>query len=60
MSVLDTAGPVGTAPTPRPGVASFSLHGWIWCVMALAGTALGVSLRPLFGLTNPRPGDSTC
>ncbi|HSA81668.1 MAG TPA: YeeE/YedE family protein [Geminicoccaceae bacterium] len=32
------------------GVASFSLHGWLWIVCALAGTWLGVRLRPLFGL----------
>jgi len=34
------------------GVASFSLHGWIWIVFALIGTWLGVRLRPLFGLEN--------
>lgn len=34
------------------GVASFSLHGWLWIVFALAGTWLGVRLRPLFGLQN--------
>jgi uncharacterized protein len=34
------------------GVASFSLHGWLWIVCALAGTWLGVGLRPLFGLKN--------
>jgi uncharacterized membrane protein YedE/YeeE len=32
------------------GVASFSLHGWLWIVCALAGTWLGVKLRPLFAL----------
>jgi uncharacterized membrane protein YedE/YeeE len=33
------------------GVASGSLHGWIWFVAALAGCALGIRLRPLFGLS---------
>ncbi len=34
------------------GVASTSLHGWVWIVAALAGTAIGVRLRPWFGLKN--------
>jgi uncharacterized membrane protein YedE/YeeE len=34
------------------GVASFSLHGWLWIACALAGTWFGVRLRPLFGLKN--------
>lgn len=42
------------------GIASFSLHGWIWGVMAIAGTWVGLRLRPLFGLGNPRPTDSVC
>ncbi|MGE3288101.1 MAG: YeeE/YedE family protein [Pseudonocardia sp.] len=42
------------------GIASFSLHGWIWGVTALAGTGVGLWLRPLFGLANPKPGDSIC
>lgn len=42
------------------GIASFSLHGWIWGVMAIVGTFGGLALRPLFGLTNPRPTDSVC
>ncbi len=37
------------------GVASTSLHGWVWIVAALAGTAIGVRLRPWFGLKN-QPG----
>jgi uncharacterized membrane protein YedE/YeeE len=32
------------------GVASTSLHGWVWIVAAFLGNALGVRLRPLFGL----------
>jgi len=42
------------------GIASFSLHGWIWGVAALGGTWIGLRLRPLFGLTNPKPSDSVC
>jgi len=34
------------------GVASFSLHGWLWIVFALLGTWAGIKLRPLFGLSN--------
>jgi uncharacterized protein len=33
------------------GVASGSLHGWIWFAAALAGCTLGIRLRPLFGLS---------
>jgi len=42
------------------GIASFSLHGRLWGVMAIAGTFVGLRLRPLFGLTNPKPADSVC
>ncbi|MEV4646931.1 YeeE/YedE family protein [Saccharopolyspora sp. NPDC049357] len=42
------------------GVASFSLHGWLWGVMAIFGTYAGVALRPLFGLGNPKPSDAVC
>ncbi len=31
------------------GIASGSLHGWVWFAMAFAGTLVGVRLRPLFG-----------
>ena len=34
------------------GIASTSLHGWLWIVFALLGTALGVRLRSLFRLSN--------
>lgn len=30
------------------GIASGSLHGWLWLVAAFAGNMLGVRLRPLF------------
>lgn len=42
------------------GIASFSLHGWLWAVAALAGTWAGVKARPLFGLGNPKTGDGVC
>lgn len=32
------------------GIASTSLHGWLWIAFALIGTAVGVRLRPLFRL----------
>lgn len=37
------------------GVASTSLHGWLWIVCALMGVWIGVRLRPLFGLEVERP-----
>lgn len=33
------------------GVASGSLHGWLWFVAAFAGNMAGTGLRPLFGLS---------
>ncbi|MGF1628412.1 MAG: YeeE/YedE family protein [Kiloniellaceae bacterium] len=33
------------------GVASGSLHGWLWFFSGLAGSYLGTFLRPLFGLS---------
>jgi hypothetical protein len=42
------------------GIASFSLHGWVWGITALVGTYVGLRLRPLFGLTNPKPTDAVC
>ena len=33
------------------GVASTSLHGWIWIAAALPGTWVGARLRPLFGMS---------
>ena len=32
------------------GVASASLHGWVWFVVAFVGNGVGMRLRPLFGL----------
>ncbi|MBI3285618.1 MAG: YeeE/YedE family protein [Burkholderiales bacterium] len=34
------------------GVASTSLHGWLWIAAALPGNSLGVRLRPWFQLAN--------
>jgi uncharacterized protein len=42
------------------GIASGSLHGWIWGACALGGTWAGLKLRPLFRLGNPKPGDGVC
>ncbi|RNL82532.1 YeeE/YedE family protein [Halostreptopolyspora alba] len=42
------------------GIASGSLHGWLWAVAALVGTWVGLRARPLFGLAVPKPGDSSC
>ena len=33
------------------GTASGSLHGWLWFVMALGGSWVGIKLRPHFGLS---------
>jgi hypothetical protein len=32
------------------GVASASLHGWVWFVAAFAGNVIGTKIRPAFGL----------
>ena len=32
------------------GVASGSLHGWVWILCAVFGNLIGVRLRPLFRL----------
>lgn len=31
------------------GVASTSLHGWLWIIAALPGCWVGIRLRPRFG-----------
>jgi uncharacterized membrane protein YedE/YeeE len=36
------------------GIASGSLHGWMWLPAAFAGSALGTMLRPRFGLSVER------
>ncbi|WP_147803183.1 YeeE/YedE family protein [Alkalicoccus halolimnae] len=42
------------------GIASFSLHGYLWAVMALLGTFFALFLRPLFGLSVPKSKDTFC
>lgn len=42
------------------GIASFSLHGYLWGILALAGTFVALYLRPLFGLSVPKSKDSFC
>ena len=37
------------------GIASGSLHGWLWLGSAIVGTYIGLLLRPLFGLTSAGP-----
>lgn len=37
------------------GIASGSLHGWLWLVAAFAGNALGVRIRPIFFEGERRP-----
>jgi uncharacterized membrane protein YedE/YeeE len=32
------------------GIASGSVHGWVWMLAAFGGNALGARLRPAFGL----------
>ena len=36
------------------GILSGSLHAWLWVPAAFAGNAVGVGLRPLFGLVNEK------
>ncbi|HEY0295835.1 MAG TPA: YeeE/YedE family protein [Bordetella sp.] len=43
------------------GILSGSLHGWLWLPAAFVGSALGVTLRPLFGLAVEKtPTPSSC
>lgn len=43
------------------GILSGSLHAWLWLPAAFAGSALGVRLRPLFGLAVEKtPAASSC
>jgi hypothetical protein len=32
------------------GIASSSVHGWLWFAAAFAGNGVGARMRPLFGL----------
>ena len=42
------------------GVASGSLHGWLWLAAAMAGTVVGIRLRPMFGLSVERSSPAGC
>lgn len=42
------------------GIASGSLHGWVWLVAAFAGNVVGTRLRPLFGLEVERVKLTAC
>lgn len=42
------------------GIASFSVHGYVWGILALAGTFVALYLRPLFGLSVPKSKDTFC
>ena len=42
------------------GIASGSLHGWIWLPSAFAGSVLGTWMRPMFGLGVERTDRSRC
>lgn len=42
------------------GIASGSLHGWLWLPAAFAGSALGTLMRPWFGLSVERTPRSRC
>ncbi|GAA2407952.1 YeeE/YedE family protein [Actinomadura vinacea] len=42
------------------GIASGSLHGWLWGLAAIGGTYVGLRARTLFDLPNPKPRDSVC
>ena len=37
------------------GIASGSLHGWLWLIAAFAGNAVGVRIRPFFFEGERRP-----
>ncbi|WP_196779271.1 YeeE/YedE family protein [Salinisphaera orenii] len=41
------------------GIASLSLHGWLWGIVGLGGTMVGLKLRPLFGMAVPRRNDTS-
>jgi len=42
------------------GISSLSLHGWVWMVLAILGSFIGVYFRRIFGLSNPSKNDSFC
>jgi len=42
------------------GIASGSLHGWLWLVAAFAGNMFGVKLRPMFFPGPAKPAAASC
>lgn len=42
------------------GIASGSLHGWLWLVAAFIGTIIGTWIRPLFKLSNLTATNTHC
>ncbi|SIT07140.1 YeeE/YedE family protein [Neptunomonas antarctica] len=42
------------------GIASGSLHGWLWLIAAFMGSILGTWLRPLFKLSNITEAHNRC
>ncbi|MCE7792124.1 YeeE/YedE family protein [Salipaludibacillus sp. CUR1] len=42
------------------GIASFSVHGWLWMVFGMLGTFAALFIRPFFGLQNPKKDDKFC
>ncbi|RYL94382.1 YeeE/YedE family protein [Sporolactobacillus sp. THM7-4] len=42
------------------GIASFSLHGWVWLIFALLGSYIALYIRPLFGMKVPKSDDRYC
>jgi len=42
------------------GIASSSLHGWVWLAAAFAGSIVGTRLRPLFGLSVEKSKPTGC
>ncbi|WP_096434923.1 YeeE/YedE family protein [Alteribacter populi] len=42
------------------GIASFSVHGWLWMLFGMLGTYVALFIRPLFGLKNPKRDDRFC
>ncbi|GGE52879.1 membrane protein [Pullulanibacillus camelliae] len=42
------------------GIASFSLHGWVWLIFAMLGSYTALYIRPLFGMKVPSSDDRFC
>jgi len=42
------------------GIASFSLHGWVWLIFAILGSYVALFIRPLFGMKVPKSDDRFC